>query len=236
MSERVARQAAADPPPTSDWILVGEPPPMVLEVSVAGLGALFMWSPRGFAAQFGLRHARHWQSFEGEDSIDLRMCTARWLDAAGEAIPQSALSGCALVSSRGARIPLADAVGLLGCQEPEGFAVAQALGLSGGVTSLQSPSSSTRVGTADGFYSSRKGALHLPGKSRRWMLDHARGIPGARKVGRDWILSHADYVRWMAEQDAARCRTGAPTVHDADARTIAERTLANAGLRATRGN
>jgi hypothetical protein len=67
------------------------------------------------------------------------------------------------------------------------------------------------------------------------MLDHAREIPGARKVGRDWIVPHAAYKQWLGGQDTARCQTTTSIrTTDADARTIAERTLANAGLRPTR--
>jgi hypothetical protein len=140
-----------------------------------------------------------------------------------------ALDGAFLVSANGTRIPLAQAVSLLGLEQPEAF--------------VETPSAPApaRAGNSnavpgDGFYSSRKGAPHLPGKSRRWMLDHAREIPGAKKIGRDWIVPHVAYVQWLADQDAARARAEAvpSPSQEADARTIAERTLANAGLRPTR--
>jgi len=47
------------------------------------------------------------------------------------------------------------------------------------------------------FTSSAHGA-QPPGKSRRWARDHFPSITGARKVGRDWIVSVADFDRWAA--------------------------------------
>jgi hypothetical protein len=55
---------------------------------------------------------------------------------------------------------------------------------------------------------------------------------GARKVGRDWIISRADYERWMTEQDVQQCRAATAPV-PTDARDIALRALAKASLRPT---
>jgi hypothetical protein len=208
----------------TEWILVGAPRrgPVGLEISASPYGDVFVWDCRFFAAMFGRRTAHHWQIGD----IDLRGCTARWINDHGESAGDDALEGAWLLSSTGVRISLAEAVQLLGVESPESF--------------VAGPAASARVSNSNGipengFYSSRKGAAHLPGKSRRWMLDHAREIPGARKVGRDWIVPCTAYNRWLAEEDAARCRATTP-IHTVDghARAIAERTLANAGLRPTR--
>jgi hypothetical protein len=54
-------------------------------------------------------------------------------------------------------------------------------------------------------YTTHKSGPHLPGKTRRWMLDHARNIPGAKKVGRDWVISVEDYEAWCKAEDTRRC-------------------------------
>jgi hypothetical protein len=100
-------------------------------------------------------------------------------------------------------------------------------------------------------YTSNKRGPHAPGKSQRWMLDHLCQIPGARKEGRDWVISVADYEAWATSEDLKKCgpRTRKPPtapVHkatkkldstsfdpaDLDAR--AERSLAAAGYRPTK--
>jgi len=53
-------------------------------------------------------------------------------------------------------------------------------------------------------YSTHKHGPHLPGKSRRWMLEHVRKMPGARKVGRDWVIAPADYEAWVRAEDSRR--------------------------------
>ncbi len=50
-------------------------------------------------------------------------------------------------------------------------------------------------------FTTHKSGLHLPGKSRRWMLDHIRDMPGARKTGRDWEISATDFEAWKRAQD-----------------------------------
>lgn len=73
-------------------------------------------------------------------------------------------------------------------------------------------------------YTSKKGGPHLPGKSRPWMVRNAKTIPGARKVGRDWVVAHADWERWLAEQDARRCM---PRARQPEAREIAAKAVAS---------
>jgi hypothetical protein len=208
----------------TEWILVGSPRggTVGLVIEAPWFGEAFVWGCGGLAARFGRRMAHHPQLGD----IDLRTCTARWVDEHGEPAAPDVLEGAALLSSTGVSISLAQAAQLLGLESPESF------------VAVPAASASRRANNAtpeDGFYSSRKGSVHLPGKSRRWMLDHARDIPGARKVGRDWIVPQVAYERWLAAKDTARCRaTAAIRSVDADARAIAERTLANAGLRPTR--
>jgi len=212
----------------SEWIAVGAPRGgrVALVVSDA-TGPAFCWSPSYVAAMLGQRYVKHWQL---ADPVDLRACKARWIDEHGEPVDDGALDGAAVVSASGVRVPLVEAARLLGLEKPEAF-----------LEMPSAPAAPARASNengipADGFYSSRKGASHLPGKSRRWMVNNAKRIPGARKAGRDWIVPHAAYVEWLAEQDAARCRTEpVPSpAQEVDAHTIAERTLANAGLRPTR--
>ncbi len=58
-------------------------------------------------------------------------------------------------------------------------------------------------------YTTHKSGPHIPRKSRRWMLEHISKMPGARKVGRDWLISAADYDAWQAAEDARRCALAA---------------------------
>jgi hypothetical protein len=211
----------------SEWIAVGTPRGgrVALVIDAPGFGEMVVCSPRGLSAIFGRRTKHHWQLGD----VDLRTCTAHWIDERGEPASDDALEGASLQSSTGVSISLAEAARMLGLESPEAFVEVPP------VRAAPARSSNDNSVPSDGSYSSRKGAVHLPGKSRRWMIDHAREIPGASKVGRDWIVPHSAYERWRAEQDAARCRaTASIRTPDADARTIAERTLANAGLRPTR--
>ena len=50
---------------------------------------------------------------------------------------------------------------------------------------------------------SKSGTLP-PGKSRAWALRNLKLVPGARKVGRDWVVSIADFEAWLSEQDSIR--------------------------------
>jgi hypothetical protein len=55
-------------------------------------------------------------------------------------------------------------------------------------------------------YTTSKRGPHLPGKTRRWMLEHVKLMPGAHKVGRDWTISASDYDAWVTAEDARRCK------------------------------
>jgi hypothetical protein len=141
------------------------------------------------------------------------------------------LGGVTLVSAGGVRVSLTQAAELLGLESPESF-----VELPSAPASLAQARNDSVV-RSDGYYSSRKGAEHLPGKTRRWMLNNAKKIAGSTKVGRDWVVSHAAYAQWLAAEDAASCRVevASSPIHNTDAYMIAERTLANAGLRPTKG-
>lgn len=54
-------------------------------------------------------------------------------------------------------------------------------------------------------YTTSKAGPHIPGKSRRWMLDHVCLIPGARKEGRDWVIAIAAYEAWATREDLRKC-------------------------------
>ncbi len=85
------------------------------------------------------------------------------------------------------------------------------------------------------LYTTNKDGPRIPGKSRQWMLSNVKTMLGAHKVGRDWTISPTDFEAWRRGQDTARVRASAPDRRDADARAIAESTLAKAGLRPTKG-
>jgi hypothetical protein len=84
------------------------------------------------------------------------------------------------------------------------------------------------------YTTNKRGALP-PGKSRRWLRDRAAEIPGARKVGRDWTVSAADFDRWAAARTPKRT---APVVPLRTATWSPSVALEAAGVRtsnATRG-
>lgn len=84
-------------------------------------------------------------------------------------------------------------------------------------------------------YTSRKAGTHIPGKSRNWMLNKCKGMPGARKVGRDWTISVQDYEAWATAQDTSRCRSKAPCAKAVlDDEAYADAALAAAGFRVPR--
>ncbi len=91
-------------------------------------------------------------------------------------------------------------------------------------------------------YGTSKSAVLPPGKSRAWAVRNVRRIPGAMKVGRDWIVPVAAFDAWLTEEDLRRCGAApAPkgafvpdsTSHPSLAER-ADRTLLAAGLRRTR--
>ncbi len=94
--------------------------------------------------------------------------------------------------------------------------------------------SAANDGAAPDYYTTKKGGPHLPGKPRQWMLRNARTIAGARKLGRDWIVSRSDYERHLRERDAARVRTKSRPV-ELDDEALADEALRMAGLRKNGG-
>ena len=77
------------------------------------------------------------------------------------------------------------------------------------------PTSSTTV-----EYSSAEGGTLPPGKSRRWLREHAPAMPGARRAGRAWSISKGGFDAWCADQARARrmARKAEPVATDDDAR------------------
>ncbi|WP_394849822.1 hypothetical protein LZC95_20490 [Pendulispora brunnea] len=82
-------------------------------------------------------------------------------------------------------------------------------------------------------YSTSKRGPHCPGKSRSWMLRHIKTIPGARQIGRDWVIDAADFDQWARANDARRFRKAAPVA--GDAQSLATQFLRAAGFRPTKG-
>jgi hypothetical protein len=82
-------------------------------------------------------------------------------------------------------------------------------------------------------YTTSKGGPNPPGKTRAWALRMVKGMPGAHKVGRDWVISVVDYERWVQAMDSSRPRRRAerPTTEEEQ---LADRCLAEAGYRATK--
>lgn len=48
----------------------------------------------------------------------------------------------------------------------------------------------------------------IPGKKRSWMLANIKKMPGAYKVGRDWMISATDFDGWRKTEEARRCARG----------------------------
>jgi hypothetical protein len=86
---------------------------------------------------------------------------------------------------------------------------------------------------------SKSGALP-PGKSRAWALRNLQLVPGARKVGRDWVVAVADFDAWAAEKDSERLArkqttkdraSGIRHTGDIEIERLANESLARAGMR-----
>jgi hypothetical protein len=61
------------------------------------------------------------------------------------------------------------------------------------------------------YTTAKRGALP-PGKSRRWLREHAPGIPGAKRAGRDWIVPVDAFDRWCeARRPKRAARTNVVT-------------------------
>lgn len=86
------------------------------------------------------------------------------------------------------------------------------------------------------YTTSKRGPLP-PGKSRAWALRTLKTIPGARKVGRDWVVSTADYQTWLTAQDMKSfTRPSVAKVRSdlVDLDAITDAALTDAGFRRTR--
>lgn len=104
-----------------------------------------------------------------------------------------------------------------------------------------------RLAAPTSHYGTRVGATLPPGKSRAWALRTLKTIPGARKVGRDWVVSAADFDAWAAEKDSEAQRNASrrnmprkslvdlrhSPSNDIDA--LAEQALQASGFRRARG-
>lgn len=87
--------------------------------------------------------------------------------------------------------------------------------------------------TATTAYTTAKGGPNPPGKTRAWAVRMVKTMPGAKKVGRDWVISIVDYERWVQAMDSSRTRrhNERPTTEE---EMLADRCLAEAGFRATK--
>jgi hypothetical protein len=85
--------------------------------------------------------------------------------------------------------------------------------------------------TRPAFYTSNRRGPNLPGRSQLWCVRNMRHIPGAQKVGRDWVLSEEDYAAWvrsMASDPPRPQSSGAARMLEDD--ELAKSFLATAGL------
>lgn len=88
------------------------------------------------------------------------------------------------------------------------------------------------------FYTSHKRGPNLPGKSPLWCVRNMRHIPGATKVGRDWVLSEEDYAAWVRSMATEITPPAQPTrssgaARMAEADALAADFLAAAGIART---
>ncbi len=101
--------------------------------------------------------------------------------------------------------------GRLAAGDPRVIAVASAIvalidAIAGGGASLRAGAAGGQSAPAETYYTSRKGGPYIPGKSRAWMLRQAHSIPGARKIGRDWVIKSSDFESYLVQRDIARAR------------------------------
>ena len=90
-------------------------------------------------------------------------------------------------------------------------------------------------------YGTRKGATLPPGKSRAWALREMPTMPGAKKIGRDWVIAVSDFDAWVTKEATERAvtasrpglRRGQPAndTPPEDVEALVERSLAANGLR-----
>lgn len=103
-----------------------------------------------------------------------------------------------------------------------------------------------RLGSPTTHYGSGRKASPPPGKSRAWAVRNLKTIPGARKIGRDWIVSVEDFDAWAADRDSARCgkigrdarqvRGSSFENDNSEIAALVESSLREAGLRRVRGS
>ncbi len=84
------------------------------------------------------------------------------------------------------------------------------------------------LSAAPGHYSAKNPP---PGKSRAWALRTLKTVPGARKVGRDWVVSVDDFDAWLTDRASTPTPKAKPSN---DVEALAEEAFRAAGLRAIR--
>ena len=57
-------------------------------------------------------------------------------------------------------------------------------------------------------YTSNARGPYPPGKSRSWALKNLRHVPGAKKVGRDWVVPFEAWESWVTARDTERAQSG----------------------------
>ena len=76
-------------------------------------------------------------------------------------------------------------------------------------------------------YTSSKHGPRPPGKTARWCRENFRHVPGARKEGRDWVVSASAYEKHFAartpEQPPPAERDAIASAHGWSPRTALER-------------
>lgn len=87
-----------------------------------------------------------------------------------------------------------------------------------------------KLAAPSSHYGTGRAATLPPGKSKAWALRTLKTIPGARKVGRDWLIAVGDYEAWLTERDAARC-TPRPKKVTSTVEALAEQALLECGMR-----
>ena len=86
------------------------------------------------------------------------------------------------------------------------------------------------------YYTSGKRGPHPPGKTGRWLREHAHEIPGARRVGRDWVVTIEEFDAWTgSRQQKASARRAQPVAPTSSTAWSPKQALVDAGVREMRG-
>lgn len=100
-----------------------------------------------------------------------------------------------------------------------------------------------RLSAPTTHYTTRPAGPHPPGKSRSWALTNLKNIAGAKKVGRDWVISVDAYEAWLSERDERKSRGDSRqsgvrlASNDTDnVAALVESSLSGSGLRRVRGS